>query len=363
MPVMAMMLHSGAAGGGGSGPFHRSITIDHTKVGSTDQTNFPVLFSGTYTYLKTVANGGKVQNSNGYDIGFYSDSGLTTKLDWEIETWNGTTGEINAWVRVPTVSHTSDTVIYIGYADSGITTDQSNKTGVWDTNYKMVMHLADGSTLNTTDSTSNGNSMPVGNNSAPVPSATTGKIDGGASFVAASQNAITINDVASLRATDHFTVSCWYKPTSLSSYNVMIGKGDGTTLNYFLETTGEATPHVRAGFTQGVANYVSSFGVTGLSTGVWIYMGGTYDGANIKAFLNGALDHSQAQTGNADNPTAGSGQLAIGRSGNYTGGAFSDGVIDEPRVSIGIARSADWFLSEYNNQSSPSTFYAVGAET
>jgi len=357
-----MMIGPAVGGGGAGGPFYRTITIDHTKVGSTDHTDFPLLFSGTYSYLATIANGGKVENASGYDIGFYSDSALTTKLDWEIETWDPATGVINAWIRVPTVSHTSDTVIYIGYSDSSITTDQSNHGGVWDANYGAVYHLKSTGTLGT-DSTSNANDEPGGNNGVTVPTATTGQINGGASFVKASSQALSIDDAASLRATDHFTLSCWYKPTSLSAYNIMIGKGSDSILNYFLETTGEATPHVRVGFTQGAFNYLSAFGTTGLSTGVWIYMGGTYDGANFKAFLNGAVDGTNGQTGNADNPIGGSGsRLAIGQSGGV-GAAYADGIIDEPRISIGIARSADWFLSEYNNQNSPSTFYTVGAET
>src|SRR5947209_8066968 len=31
--------------------YRRSITIDHTRVPNTDQSNFPVLISGTYSYL------------------------------------------------------------------------------------------------------------------------------------------------------------------------------------------------------------------------------------------------------------------------------------------------------------------------
>src|SRR5208283_4210852 len=37
--------------------YRRAIVIDHTKVPNTDQANFPVLITGTYTYLATVANG------------------------------------------------------------------------------------------------------------------------------------------------------------------------------------------------------------------------------------------------------------------------------------------------------------------
>jgi len=60
-------------------PYSRSITIDHTKVPNTDQSNFPVLISGTYSYLKTLANGGNVQNANGYDIIFAFDSICSTE--------------------------------------------------------------------------------------------------------------------------------------------------------------------------------------------------------------------------------------------------------------------------------------------
>ena len=51
----------------------QSIVIDHTKVSNTDQIDFPMLFSGTYPFLATIANGGNVQNANGYDIIFSTD--------------------------------------------------------------------------------------------------------------------------------------------------------------------------------------------------------------------------------------------------------------------------------------------------
>jgi len=110
--------------------YSRSIAIDHTKVPNTDQSNFPLLISGTYSYLATVAHGGNVQNSNGYDVIFTSDSGCATKLDHEVETYNGSTGAVNYWVKVPTVSHTTDTSIYMCYGNSSIINDQSNKNAV-----------------------------------------------------------------------------------------------------------------------------------------------------------------------------------------------------------------------------------------
>jgi len=124
--------------------FRRAITIDHTKVPNTDQSNFPVLISGTYSYLATAPNGGDVTSLSGYDIIFTSDAAGTTVLPDERESYNYFTGAVLFWVKAPTLSHTTDTVIYMFYGNGSITTDQSNKMGVWDANYKGVWHLANG---------------------------------------------------------------------------------------------------------------------------------------------------------------------------------------------------------------------------
>jgi hypothetical protein len=172
--VLSTTLAALAPPQGSSYTYRRTITIDHTKVPNTDQTNFPVLISGTYSYLATTANGGNVQNANGYDVIFTSDIGCSTKLNHEVETYNATTGAVNYWVKVPLLSHTSDTTIYLCYGNSSVTTDQSNKTGVWDANYKGIWHLSNGTTLNASDSTTNANNGTI---SGAV--ATAGREDGG----------------------------------------------------------------------------------------------------------------------------------------------------------------------------------------
>src|SRR5205807_366338 len=166
---------------GSSYAYRRTITIDHTKVPNTDQSNFPVLIAGTYSYLATTSNGGNVQNANGYDVIFTSDTGCANKLNHEVETYNAGTGAVNYWVKVPTVSHTTDTVFYMCYGNAGITTDQSNKTAVWDINYKAVWHVPNGTNLNLYDSTTN---HDLTNNSA---TATTGQVDGGIAFDGSTQ--------------------------------------------------------------------------------------------------------------------------------------------------------------------------------
>ena len=74
---------------------------------------------------------------------------------------------------------------------------------------------------------------------------------------------------------------------------------------------------------------------------------------NGSLLINGTIS-AQSGAGDAVN-------LYIGARG--TPNQWFRGYIDEGRVSIGIARSADWIVTEYNNQNSPSTFYkALGAQ-
>jgi hypothetical protein len=176
LAVSATCATTGRAQGSGYS-YSRSITINHTKVPNTDQTNFPVLIAGTYSYLATTGNGGNVTNSNGYDIIFTSDAAGANMLAFERQSYNASTGAVTFWVKVPTLSHTTDTVIYLFYGNSSVTTDQSNKTAVWDSNYLGVWHMSNGVTLNGNDSTANGN-----NGSTSGVTAVTGIIADAASY-------------------------------------------------------------------------------------------------------------------------------------------------------------------------------------
>ena len=86
--------------------YRKKLTIDYNEVGAT-LTNFPVLVSlSSDTDLAADA-----QDDND-DILFTGSNG-TTKLDHEIEYFNGTTGQLIAWVKIPSLSNTVDTDIYM----------------------------------------------------------------------------------------------------------------------------------------------------------------------------------------------------------------------------------------------------------
>ncbi len=322
---------------GGTWNRRKQITIDHTKVsGSSSLTNFPLLFSTTDAELKTLANGGYVGKSDGTDIVFTSSDGQT-KLDYELEKYSSTTGETLAWVKIPTLSTSTDTTLYVYYGNSSAS-DQQNKTGVWDSNFKAVYHLPNGSSLSASDSTSNAN-----NGSVTGATAGTGQIDGAASFSGSNQY---ISNSSTLPS-GTFTYESWVKPSGTTGYRPMFGSS-----GYGIEFRINSSNNQIQLLDQGVTGILTSTGSASANT--WTHIALTRDGASnaVKIYINGQLDSS---TTNAQNP-AGSNRLGAATSvGEYFAGS-----LDEMRASNSV-RSADWIKTEYNNQSSASTFYSLGA--
>ena len=328
---------------GGTWAYRKQITIDHTKVGigtTTPLLNFPMLFSVTDADLKFTGSGGKVASSTGLDILFTSADG-TTKLDYEMDYYSSTTGQVTAWVRIPSLSPTTDTSIYI-YFGNASASDQSNKTGVWDSNYKGVWHLSDGTTLSATDSTSNNRNGTLVN----TPTAVAGKIDGAANGVTTSHKYISFSDTGLPSGAGARTMSGWIKETSF-----------GTSVLLFYGTSGNAHQMSEMRFTgtniylEGWSDDMNYAGT--IDTANWRYIVGTFDGTSGRIYLDGNL--VAGPTALAWN-TVLSGTGYIGHNTFDTNGDMN-GARDEIRIS-NTYRSADWIKTEYNNQSSPSTFYS-----
>ena len=332
--------------------YRRTVTIDHTKVPNTDQSNFPLLISGTYSYLATLSNGGNVQNANGYDVIFTSDIACTTKLNHEVQTYSATTGAVNYWVKVPLVSHTTDTTIYLCYGNSAITTDQSTKTSVWDNNFKAVYHLDDQAASTTVrDSTANGTN---GVNAANTTSkSVTGKLGKALTYNGSSDNTAT-----GVSQTSSFTWECWFQ---LTAWTTQAGSSNYSTLMAGTYASGGAllmlwkdSAYV-VQFASDNAGGITS-GNNSVAPGAWHHVAYTRTGnsGTYSLYFDGVLK-GQVAAGTLSPSTT----IMLGRRADATAQALN-GLLDETRIS-NIARSADWIKTEYNNQSSPTTFYSISA--
>jgi len=317
--------------------FERAIVINHSQVANADQSNFPVLISGTFSDLATAGNGGNVQSAQGYDIIFTSDAAGQTQLPFEQETYSASTGAINYWVQVPTLSHTIDTIIYMFYGNSSVTTDQSNKTTVWDTNYKGVWHLSNGTTLNANDSTSNANNGSVGGSI----SAATGKVDGAASSPGTTGNVITTPN--SITAdTSPFTYSFWFNSAGggVAAFRGQDGFGNGWSAEV------QVGSNIAFNIVNSSPTQINLSSNAAITAGTWYYVTAVWTpGLGMKLYVNGTLDNSN---------TNNSSTLRSSTKGVQLSDAFN-GLLDEVEIS-NTARSASWITTEYNNQSSPGTF-------
>lgn len=323
----------------------RPIVIDHTKMGGSDQTNFAFPVIGTYSYLATVANGGTCQNASGFDVEFWADSGRTTKLAWETILYTAATGQVMYWVQAPSISHTADTTIYVSCGDISITTDQSNKTGTWNSDFVGVYHLQQtaGPYL---DSTSNAIDSTGGIHPNAISSTLFSGINA-QQFIGASSQGIsfTSSPFASVSGTN-WTAAGWFKVVDLTFTNVIF---DFRGLSGIGGPILDITTSGKIEFFRGPSG-PDYLGTTNLADGNWHHFMVT--GA-FTVYLDGSLEISQSSL--VSNANVG------GYFGQSYGPTYSDLIEQDLQFSITSAHTADWDTASYNSQHSPSTFYSIGA--
>ena len=303
----------------------KKITIDHTKVQST-QSNFPVLI-----YESADSDLAAYAQSDGDDIVFV-DRYNSTQYSHEIEEYNSTTGELTTWVKISSLSASSDTILYMYYGNP-TSSNQQNVTGTWDSNFKMVQHLNENYGI-LVDSTSNFNNCT--NNRAAYN--TSSKIDGGYDFDG--NDNISISNDSSLDIERQITLEGWVKNssffTTIGSNKEIISKGKNA---YSIAMNpGGATLY---GFING--NSVS----TSIDSN-WHYVSITYDNTDLKLYKDGEYIDSTNIGGNIN---TNSDDLILGE--------YMTGTLDELRVSS-TARDAAWINTTYQNTNSPTTFVTFG---
>lgn len=343
--------------------YAKQITIPSSSVaGGADLTDFPVLISFTDANLRATANGGHVTNSNGYDIVFTSSDCLTL-LDHQIESYTPTNGQYIAWVRVPLLSASANTVIQMYYGNSGVFTNTST-TGVWDSHYKGVWHF-NGSVA---DYTVNGNNLTDNSTGTRA----SGQIGQGRDL----DNSVDVtSDLAGqylrlgngvFSGISSFTFEGWvFLDRRGTNWERIFDFGQSTVVNFFLcPTTGTGGPApTRARITvNNAANEQGPVSANLTNTGSWIHWVVILDNAasTMSVYRNGAfLMSANGVTVTPQNLEPSTANY-FGRS-QYAADHYIDAGFDEFRISS-VARTAGWVTTSYNNQFSPATFYTVSAE-
>jgi biopolymer transport protein ExbB len=338
--------------------YRRPITVQAGQVSGGPHTNFPMLVSVTNATLATTANGGRIASYNAatndpQDLVFEGLDDTTCggvgtspcKLSHEIEYYVPTTGQLIAWVKVPSINN--NTVIYMYYGNGCMNASSQNPGGVW-ADYRGVWHSREAATP-LTDSRGNNN---LATNSTQV----AGQIGYAQSYNGTNQLASKTAGVVNIPANNASqTISVWFT----------IGVRDNNTKSgvSFVNPTGGGSG-IQFGLRARTMQFWQWGGATLGGTqaypavNTWHYMVYTFDGTRHRPYFDGGA------LGTAANPAPQTGTPSQIWFSTYDGANEDwNGGIDEVRISNpNIVRSPNWILTEYNNQRTPGTFSTLGAE-
>ena len=299
-------------------------------------TDYPVLIKLTSAANSVFATA----QSNGNDILFTDEDG--NKLKHELESFNAT-DELLAWVKIPYLSSTSTTNIYMYYGNA-VSGNQQEVADTWDSNYEMVYHFDE-----TSGSADDSTGVYDGSNS-NITYSTTGKV--GKAYDYNGSNAVTDTNYSTSLSASDFTIEGWLKADSTTEVYAIaqahtspgyssdfIFYYNGSTNLWWMRTVQVAQP---GGFTGTDWNYIVM---------AWDQSAGTYEG-----FVNGV----SAGTSGTVTGYGGVNSIKIGSRGDGVS-SFYEGVIDEVKISASI-RSDDYISTTYNIQSDPANFVTFGAE-
>jgi hypothetical protein len=330
-----------------TGGYRRSkqLTIDHMQVGGSDLAGFTVLVKVTDPEFATAANGGYIQNTNGFtpsDFVFSATQDGRSVLDFKIIRYDPTTGTIWAWVHLPSVSSIFDTAFYAAYDDPSVTVSLGDSIQTFAA-YQGVYMMEGGFGIDSSPSGLHG--TVTGATSTP------GQIGDALAFTQ-SASRLEASTSSLLAITSDGTLSAWINPSDWSVSNATIFKKDG---NYILR--GESTNLV-AYYWDGTnllrascalpstgaehkidlvirANAIADIRVDNVSQTLTI--------SNLGAFTR--VTTTMLAIGNEPSPP------------NFLE-AFV-GSIDQATIAATVARTAGWLTAEYNNQKSGSTFVTL----
>ncbi|MFH1100405.1 MAG: DUF2341 domain-containing protein, partial [Methanobacteriota archaeon] len=322
--------------------FSKQIVIDHTKVPG-DLTNFPVLI--TCTSPDFVAHA----QTDGDDFAFINPDN-ETKYAHEIESYTSVSGELVAWVNVPFISSTTDTIFYMYYGNLGCA-NQEDVEGTWSNGYVMVHHLDGAVYTEFKDSTSNHwDITSMGGNPVfdqPGKIGTCVDFDGNGDYLKA--------DAFQMLLDGSHTAGAWVRVDgNAGSRKYLFESHSDAAVSLLIWTneTFKSRTH-----TSDVFPVCYAHTQVNPSNPQWYYVCTRVDAANdrLDILVNGVYEAGTLFTGTV-NPATGF-DIGMSNLNSY----WMNGKIDEIHVSD-VARSNEWITTEYNMMNDPTTFTSVGEE-
>jgi hypothetical protein len=347
----------------GTFSYRRLLTIDKDRVGVDNNpgslSDFPALISLSGDWLKSVSNGGNIYKSDGWDIIFRESDGRT-HLDHEIEKYDGNTGTIVAWVRIPSLAKDIDTQIYMYYGNCDIPAATENPTAVWSNGYKGVWHLKETPTVDSQayDSISSPNngmfeaSMTSGDQQS-------GQIDGSIDFDG-TDDYVEVPHIDNYLL-DNGTVSFWFMANNVTTNQGLFSKDSesfDTGGHILLNIETDSTIRARLQSTAATTEIYSS----AITSSTWYLLTFSFGSGGMKLYLNDGTPVTDTYTGGLGTTSGGTGNfepIALGANSSLSDDLvvtpvqdFLSGQIDEVRISS-VERDADWINTSYNNQNDP----------
>lgn len=326
------------------------LKIQASKV-AENLTNYPVFLTEANLPSEMFDSDGSYPAlSGGGDIRFSSDAAGLNRLPCEIVRFvidpDPANGIAEIHVNVASVSSSVDTSVWIWYDKAGENqpgvTEPYGRNATWNSSYKCVWHL-DNHEGTRPDSTGNSDI----DSGSGMPDQITGKV-GRASLFDASGAYFTVTDPADpgIGVNEAFCVSTWLYCITPGRYDVFFSVNHSVPdFNIYPGATYE---HPSMYWT-GTGYIQPSAPDRNIDDGAWHLLTFTRTGDTITFYVDGGNSQGTATHG-----------AAIPTPDEYWMGGDWDvsrwyGGLDEMRV-CDVARSANFIISEYNNQDDPATF-------
>lgn len=177
------------------------------------------------------------------------------------------------------------------------------------------------------------NGYLVGTNNATSSRKTQGKVGQGFTFAGQNTGGVNLGNSTSLNP-NRFTIAAWINTaTSTYAYNYIYSNDRDCCGTYNGISLGVGIVG-NAGKLVGMIWNSSQYSITSnatVATSTWVHVAYSYDGSNMRLYINGVLDKQQAQT--TDPGTPASFNTYLGSMGNAAGVSYTfNGKLDEIRL-------------------------------